>query len=68
MTTTSCPLDIVLDELPPSLNNIYRTITIKGISRRVLTGAADRAVGSALARGLDVAEGWVRRYCHFDAL
>lgn len=33
-------LSITLDIMPPSLNNIYRSVTIKGISRRVLTGDA----------------------------
>lgn len=33
-------LDLMLDDMPPSLNNIYRSVTIKGITRRVLTGDA----------------------------
>lgn len=39
MTTTTA-LDLTLDTIPPSLNNIYKTITVKGISRRVLTTEA----------------------------
>jgi len=38
LTTTT--LDLTLDTIPPSLNNIYRSVTIKGIARRVLTGDA----------------------------
>lgn len=33
-------LEITLDELPPSLNNLYATIEVKGHSRRVLTSRA----------------------------
>lgn len=40
--TTTSTLDLLLDIMPPSLNNIYRTVTIKGISRRVLTGDAKK--------------------------
>jgi hypothetical protein len=40
MLRTKQAIDITLDDIPPSLNNIYRTVTIKGISRRVLTGDA----------------------------
>lgn len=35
-------LSITLDDMPPSLNNIYRNVTIKGITRRVLTGDAKK--------------------------
>lgn len=40
MTTLHAALEIVLDELPPSLNNLYATIEVQGRSRRVLTSAA----------------------------
>lgn len=33
-------LNISLDEMPPSLNNIYTTITIKGTTRRMMTPVA----------------------------
>lgn len=42
MTLTTTNLALTLDTMPPSLNNIYRTITVKGISRRVLTGDAKK--------------------------
>ncbi len=34
-------LEITLDDLPPSLNNLYSTIEVKGRSRRVLSSAAN---------------------------
>lgn len=40
MTTITTTLDLTLDTVPPSLNNLYRTVTIKGVSRRVLSGPA----------------------------
>lgn len=42
MLTTTNTIDLVLDIMPPSLNNIYRSVTIKGITRRVLTGDAKK--------------------------
>jgi hypothetical protein len=35
-------LGVVLDTVPPSLNNAYRNATIDGKSRRVLTGDAKK--------------------------
>jgi len=32
--------EITLDDMPPSLNNIYKTVTIKGVGRRVMTADA----------------------------
>lgn len=60
MTTATCALDIVLDDIPPSLNNIYRTITIKGISRRVLSGAAKKwkADATKIMRVAGSRQGW----------
>lgn len=40
--TTTTDLALTLDTMPPSLNNLYCTITVKGISRRVLTGDAKK--------------------------
>lgn len=34
-------LEVTLDDIPPSLNNLYATIEIKGRSRRVLSSAAN---------------------------
>lgn len=42
MLTTTSDLELTLDDMPPSLNNIYRSVTIKGITRRVLTGDAKK--------------------------
>jgi len=33
-------LIVTLDSMPPSLNNLYATIVVKGKQRRVLSGAA----------------------------
>lgn len=32
--------EITLDDMPPSLNNIYKNVTIKGVGRRVMTADA----------------------------
>lgn len=32
--------EITLDDMPPSLNNAYATVTIKGVPRRVLSNVA----------------------------
>ncbi len=32
--------EITLEDMPPSLNNIYKTVTIKGVGRRVMTADA----------------------------
>jgi Holliday junction resolvase RusA-like endonuclease len=34
-------LEVTLDDLPPSLNNLYATIEVKGRSRRILSSAAN---------------------------
>jgi Holliday junction resolvase RusA-like endonuclease len=33
--------EVTLDDLPPSLNNLYATIEVKGRSRRILSSAAN---------------------------
>lgn len=33
-------LEVTLDDLPPSLNNLYATVEVKGRSRRILSSAA----------------------------
>lgn len=32
--------EITLNDMPPSLNNAYATVTIKGVSRRVMSNSA----------------------------
>lgn len=34
-------LEVTLDDLPPSLNNLYATIEVKGRSRRILSSTAN---------------------------
>jgi hypothetical protein len=42
VTIATRTLDIVLGDIPPSLNNIYRSLVIDGKPRRVLTGDAKK--------------------------
>src|SRR5687768_11922571 len=48
MVQNTTHLAIILDDVPPSLNNAYRSITIDGKSRRVLTGAARKWKADAI--------------------
>lgn len=51
-------LAVVLDDIPPSLNNAYRTVIIDGVPHRVLTTAAKRWK-LATAKQIKVAAGRV---------
>ncbi len=31
--------EITLDDMPPSLNNLYKSITVKGVTRRVMSNS-----------------------------
>jgi Endodeoxyribonuclease RusA len=60
MTTTITTLRVMLDTMPPSLNNLYKTITVKGISRRVLSGPAKswKAYATPIIRNAGRRAGW----------
>lgn len=53
-------LDIQIDDLPPSLNNIYRTVMVDGKPIRVLTSAAKKWKADAITiiKAAGSRQGW----------